>query len=374
MQTPKYGVFQVWKLGLRKATVYSMMKVIREGYSKIIVGGEKMTYRDMEIIGSPGLRTEITMEIQEGYRGNITLDNVSFGSVKNRQCIDLAPGTDVKLHLKGDNQLRKKGIRVPEGARLSIEGSGNLRIMLDSVEYFGIGNDVRSGHGMIDFRQDGEINIYASGQYGIGIGSGLGGEIQIRSGSFSIRMDADEAVGIGSLQGNMDLKLEFCEIHIIMNASRGVAIGSVSGEVNLYTMNSSVSSIMEGKQIVSFGSVDGKAVKLRFCDLNVTSDIRADQSTVVGSLKGMTLFVLERASFQATSSGKRALIFGGENSMVTIRIENANTYCELLSEQNRDTYASEEDFLLINGRSTFLINGSEVVRKFIEVAETNKGS
>ncbi|MBO4389879.1 MAG: EAL domain-containing protein [Lachnospiraceae bacterium] len=348
-----------------RTNILNLGNLAREGYAKIVVGSGPMTYRDIEIIGNPGLQTEITLEVKKGYRGNITLDNVSFGSIKNRDCIELEPGTDLKLHLRGDNLLRKRGILVPEGASLTIEGAGNLRILLDSAEYFGIGNDAKSTNGSMEFRQDGEISIFANGQYGIGIGSGLGGKIHVGSGRYSFRINADEAVGIGAVKGDIDLKIDYCEIHMVINAARGVAIGSVYGDSNMYMENSSASIVIDGNRTVGFGSVEGKVAKLRISEVGISADIRSDQSTVVGSLSGMTLFFLERAAFNVSSSGKRALIFGGETALTTVRIENANVYTELLSEQARDTYASEDDFLLINGRNKFLVNGQEVLRKVL---------
>ena len=58
--------------------------------------------------------------------------------------------------LQGDNELRAGGIRVPEGSKLILEGNGNLLIQEDYNGYFGIGNDLKSAHGTLEFEQGGK--------------------------------------------------------------------------------------------------------------------------------------------------------------------------------------------------------------------------
>ena len=69
-------------------------------------------------------------------------------------------------------------------AHVIFEGDGNLKLRLTGSESYAIGNTVDSHHGIIEFYQDGEINIESKGKTTIGIGSGLGGDTKIHRGKY----------------------------------------------------------------------------------------------------------------------------------------------------------------------------------------------
>jgi EAL domain-containing protein (putative c-di-GMP-specific phosphodiesterase class I) len=110
----------------------SLNSLVRGGNTDILVGAENAVYKDLSIIGTPGLKTDIHLRIEAGYEGRITLENVYFANVKNRPCIELGSKAKATLILKGENMLFDGGIQVPEDSRLTIEGDGNLAIVLNA--------------------------------------------------------------------------------------------------------------------------------------------------------------------------------------------------------------------------------------------------
>ena len=141
-----------------------------------------MVYNDVSIIGTPSIKTDLHIRIEAGYSGRVTLENVSLSNIKNRPCIELGENSDVTLVIEGYNELKNTGIEVPESARLTLEGGGELRIEPSNQEYYGIGNDLKKTHGEINFLLEGTLTVIGKGTLGIGIGSGFGGKINVQGG------------------------------------------------------------------------------------------------------------------------------------------------------------------------------------------------
>lgn len=62
---------------------------------------------------------------------------------------------------------------------------------------------------------------------GIGIGSGLGGVINIKRGHYEFDMKGQEGACIGSVNGDSELFIEYCDMDIYSGISNGTIIGSV---------------------------------------------------------------------------------------------------------------------------------------------------
>lgn len=167
------------------------------------------------------------MSVEDGFRGTIILENVSLAGERGIPCIDIGKKCNVNLQITGENELRTGGIRVPDSSVLTVVGDGNLTINLNSGKYFGIGNSLDEYHGELNFYQDGGIIINANGMKGIGIGSGLGGVINIKRGHYEFDMKGQEGACIGSVNGDSELFIEYCDMDIYSGISNGTIIGSV---------------------------------------------------------------------------------------------------------------------------------------------------
>ena len=193
----------------------------REGYQILVATGDEVTYRDFTITGTPGQNTELTIEVQEGYNGQITLENVSLISPRLRPCIEIAPGAKVVLVLHGENTLTGGGILVPEGAELTVRGDGDLMIRVNQRQYAVIGA-AKGAAGRMEFYQDGTILLDASGTRGVGIGGMTGADIHIFSGRYVIQQSSDQAAGIGCIDGEVIMEIGDCDIDMTFSGTSGL--------------------------------------------------------------------------------------------------------------------------------------------------------
>jgi hypothetical protein len=120
----------------------SLNGLVREGFGEIVIGEDTPVYRDVTIVGTPGVQTGISISVADGFKGEITLENAALsGRGDGGPAIDIGEDTTIKLIIKGENALKNGGIRVPEFSELEIEGKGNLAIDFEGVdEFYGIGN------------------------------------------------------------------------------------------------------------------------------------------------------------------------------------------------------------------------------------------
>lgn len=344
----------------------SLSTLTKDGNTDIVVPAENMVYKDITFIGMPGNATEIHMRIEPDYVGRLTLDNVSFANVKSRPCIELSKGADVTLILRGDNTLDKGGILVPEGARLTVEGEGNLSINTDAGDYYGIGNDSSSRHGDILFDQDGEIRIVSDGKKGVCIGSGLGGSIAVNRGKYVLEASGDMCVGIGAITGAAELVLNKCSFETDISIYKGVCIGSVEGNAKLEAKYSSLKCYAGGSEVVGIGTINGDHSEIDIGDANITVNLRADTSTCAGALNGKTDISIRFSGFKMENGGSKALALGGYSEDTRVELNNVDTSVKLRTTLDRDTFAPEENISIINGRNRFVINGQEREREVIE--------
>ncbi len=348
-----------------KTNRVSLNNLQRDGYSKILIGGEA-TYRDISLIGSPGLSTKIHLVIKEDYEGQITLDNANFSNVKGRPCIELRSGCKVSLLLRGDNHLHNGGILVSEGSSLVLEGDGNLDITLNNRDYYGIGNAAEEKHGNITCMQDGIITIVANGDNGVAIGSGLGGNISLDRGKYLIRLNGNFGIGVGSFSGDHILNIFACDFETDLSLFSGVAIGSISGSVDVNVHHCMLNCHVSGEEIIGIGSLRGEKVSFTEDNASVAIDTRGTRSSGIATFTGETELHVKQASLRIVSEGKEALAYGGYNNKTLAILDNSDSFFDIKSENRYETMADDENIKVINGRIRVFVNRVEVQRKITD--------
>ena len=334
----------------------SVGKLLKEDKNCIVIGEEESTFKDLTIVGTPGIKSNIHVEILEGYNGRITLENVTLTNIKNRPCIFIAENANVTLCLEGENRLFGGGIKVPENSKLTIEGDGDLKISRSASDIYGIGNTIQKKHGLIEFYQDGEIQIELNGKNCIGIGSGLGGDIRINKGKYTITINGDEGVGIGSLSGDRPLVIHDTDISIETTLYKGTCIGNVETSADIDIWRSLVKCTGAGKSMVLVGSVDGKEAAVKIHDMSLIVSARADYSTGVGSYAGHTDFSIESAAFRYTGMGRGAFCYGGCSDDSDISINNSDIIVDIKNEKGIITNAQQDRIRETYGRYDLTVN------------------
>ena len=335
-------------------------RLVRDGYQCILIGKDNHKEGDVTVVGWPTMETDMHIEINKGFKGTVTLENVRLSNVKNRPSIDISEDCDVTLFLIGENRLDKNGICVPESARLTVQGEGSLYIPLEGADSFGIGNDNASTHGELVFEQQGCVQIDANSKTVIGIGSGLGGKIFIRGGKFILNIDGESGVAVGALYADTQLEVNSCDMQIDMSMARGVAIGSLTHNADVSLYKSFTRIHMGGSEMSSIGTVDGDSGKVYINDANVVVNLTAERCTCAGALDGFTDFKVDKAGFKATANGRRVLPFGGFTGDTKASLIDANTAVKIKTETDFRDYLQEENFVISDGTATFELNNYEV--------------
>ena len=345
-----------------KTNRVSLGALVRDGCSDIVVGQGSMVYKDIAIIGAPSMKTDIHLRIESGYTGRITLENAAFSNVKNRPCIELCENCDVTLVLFGESVLSNSGIYVPESSRLVFEGDGDIRIDLTGTEYFGIGAG-NEKHGDIIFEQDGKIEINSRGKNGVCIGSDKGGTIRINKGHYVLKATGDRCVGVGSMQGNTKLDIVKCNLEQELFVTEGLGVGSYENNAEISVTRSAFRMVVNGSSSVSIGTVNGKRCSVKIHETSGSINMRANNSTCIGSLDGKTSIYISYASISLFNSGKEALALGGYNEDTFIDLNSADTKVEVHNVINKDTYAPDDKIQIVNGRMNFIVNDRTIKRK-----------
>ena len=338
----------------------SLNHLIKENKTTIVVGVKDANFRDISIAGTPNMDTKIHIDILEGYDGRITLENVSLSNIKHRPCIDISEGAHVTLCIEGENTLKGGGIRVPEGAGLTVEGDGNLRILISGADSYAIGNAKDRGHGVLHFYQDGDISVDSNGQSTIGIGSGLGGETHVCKGRYLIRLSGDEGVGIGSLNGDQPIEIHDCDLFFGNSFYRGVHIGNLENSANIRLWRSLIRCTGSGKTISAIGTVGGELADVEADNLAIQVDIRADELTAVGSRFGKTRFALTDAGFNCHVIGRDAYVYGGVDPDTQVEMRSADISIDLTSDDGKITLAPPENIRDDYGRTSITLNGAKI--------------
>ena len=346
-----------------KTNRVSLLSLEKDECTDIVIGREGMVYKDITIVGMPALQTNLHIRIEAGYKGRITLENVYLSNLKNRPVIELGDKSDVVCIVEGHNVLHDGGILVPESARFALEGNGNLLIDVDSQEYFGIGNDKDSKHGDITFLQDGKLTIKSNGTTGVGIGSGLGGNISILSGVYQLNINGNYCVGVGSLYADSSIMIRNCSIETDISVSEGAAVGSISGSTKVKMEKCFFKVNGDGRKFVGVGSIGEASTSFKLNDSFAEFVIGADISTCIGSLEGSADIDIGLASLRVESAGEKAIMFGGYNENSKVLLHNVDTRAEIHNSLEKDTYIKEEDYRVENGRYKVAVNDNQIDRK-----------
>jgi len=328
----------------------------REGYQYIVTTGEAATYRDYVLSGTPGQETELTLEVQEGYDGEITLENVSLVSSKHAPCIDIAPGARVALVLRGENHMNGGGIHVPEGASLTVYGEGDLKIRSSRKQYAAIG-EPEGKAGRLEFYQDGTIEVECGGTQGVAIGGEKGGPIRIHRGRYVFRQNGNFAVGIGSLNDETEPVIHDCELDLSFTGTAGTGIGSINGNAKVDISKVYLHCNANGEEYAALGSCRGSRAEVSMRMLGTDIDIRANKSTGIGALVGDSVLLMDNVGYRYTGSGTQNYAFGGTSREGSIRIDESNIDIRIRNDIGQITALPESAITIGVCRMNQIVNG-----------------
>jgi diguanylate cyclase (GGDEF)-like protein len=336
----------------------SLPIIIKDGYDTIHITSGNVTHRDLHILGVPGDEALVSIEIENGYKGRIALENCSFTGRDNQPAINIGDDCEVVLSLTGENVLKGGGIKVSPSSTLTFEGAGNLAINSAGVETFGIGNDMDSYHGDLVFDQDGQIEITVNANKSVAIGSGLGGHLTIRRGMYKLNLMGQSSVGIGSNYGDIAPVIGNCYISIKSVALSAIGIGSFVGRCDMMIEHCSVNMDFKGSEIVMIGSKHSEKLQISIYSATVIAQSKAHDITVLGSgTAAPSNITLDHVSLRVDLGGKQAGIYRGMDDRVKVRVSNSKVEGVIFTSLDVPKHAGEMDFQVISSITNLDING-----------------
>ena len=249
--------------------VIELNSLIRGKYTGIFISG-----KDVEIKGEPDMpAVNMPVTIAENTDCKLLLRNISIEADKDNAVITLSSGSKVLMDIHGSNRLVKGGILVPENSELTVEGSGRLTILPESVSCYGIGNEYDLTYGRITMRMDNELTITACGDNCVGIGGGRCSSdegIRFERGCVDISCSGAFSIGMGSVYEYAHVTLHECHVAIGAASSNFVGIGSFGGDTRIDVDNVKMEIIAGGNTMCVIGSKDGGKAKIGIdhCELN----------------------------------------------------------------------------------------------------------
>ena len=343
------------------------------GYTDIVISAENVIYKDISLIGAPGVDTNLFVSIEDGYIGRLDFDNVSFTAAGKHPCIEVGENVNLTIVLKNDNRLRLGGIYVPESSRVVFEGEGNLKIELESSG-FGIGAGFDEKCGNIIFNQDGEIHIISKGRQGVCIGSGKGGNITIKRGKYILECNGNTSLGIGFFDADGKFDIRTCLLEIRHSSSASLGIGSIKGSVDFYAEHSTINITGGGTDAVCIGSFSGDIERINEKRVYFESSVRSDRALFMGSVEGRSEVVLDGCRLGLSISGEKALTFGNVDGNQHVELMKCDMSVIVNNEYGCMVFGNNEDFIMdtdMGGKPNIIFCGKPV-ESFILQKEKHK--
>lgn len=267
----------------KEETIF-LMQLATEQYTGMVVA-----QNELSILGNSDFVAGMSIKIKENTNCRLHLHNVKLCSENELPCIDLGKNVILTLVLEGDNEFYDRGIRVPEGSELRIEGKGNLSVILDSVDTYCIGNAVDKDFGAMTFDMDGTLYMHIAGKQCIAIGGGYSSSkegIHLNKGKFKFDLAGLECIAIGNIKGMVPILLENCDVDMEIQIAKGSGIGSMEGPQNIAIKNTGITMKESGNYICGIGTSQSSSGSIDIIDSNVTISVDGRKVYLIGCESG----------------------------------------------------------------------------------------
>ena len=345
-----------------KTSRVSLPLLIKDGVTEIVLGRSGMIYKDITLVGTPGMKTNVHIITEPDYSGRLTLENVWLSNDIKAPCIDLGDNNDVTLVMTGENTLRNTGVHVPPTSKLTVEGDGYLKLDLRTIDFYGFGGGMDEEHGKMVFAQTGTIEINAHGNNGNCIGSGLGGKIRILSGHIFIDTNGQDVTCIGSTYGDADIVMRNCSILLELNALNGAGAGSVRGNSTVGMDDCSFRFYGDGGHVVGIGTPCGGGASLEMRKCGVFMELNGTYISGAGAMEGSTFTNIRQSGIKLESSGEYAVAMGGMNDNIHLTTDSSDIKWTVNNTLGYDCNIKPENYSNTNGSNRFVVNDQQINR------------
>lgn len=289
------------------------------------------------LYGNKTNQTKLNISIPDHFECSLYLKDINIRGVE-APSISIGKGSKVTLILEGDNYLSYEGIYVPQNSTLKICGDGNLYIDCDHNNSVGIGSNYEYHFGNIIIDLKGNLKIVSNGDHTIGIGGGTSSTlslIHILSGNIDISVSGIDALGIGSLNGNTEVKLENSDISISVNALHAVAIGCFNDKIKINSY-SKIKIHCLGTHVAAIGSIYESNLTCNFFNSSVDIVLKAKDGVSIGEYQGSFETNIINSNINIESEGTNIIGIGNSKGYGNIDIVDSNIQYSILSANRLD--------------------------------------
>lgn len=330
----------------------SIERLSKDNYDSILIGCHSGS--DITVTSTPGFNPLIHIEIENGFKGTIHLENVTLTSFNNHPCIVIGENCDVLLDFIGSNFLVSGGICVPETSKLTCSGDGHLKVIVDGSSFYAIGNDIDKRHGEIVLESG--ITVDNKSAACVCIGSGLGGKINFIKGQYLFSMTGYMGVGIGAYTGDCEVNFFASDITVNGSLERGVGVGTLSGNCKVQINHAAAKMYMSGNETVGIGTLGGIMSDVTVDEASVVTNVAAVRCTGIGALYSNSTFSILKSNLSIASEGNYALAIGGIEGISKIDMVNSDCTISLITDPDYMKYVDEGNIHIIGGRMKVTVN------------------
>ena len=341
-----------------KESELSLTHLAVANYTGIIIANSELT-----IAGNPDFPAALRLMMKDHSKCVLTLNNVKIESDGEKPCLDLGENTSLVLKLEGNNVFTGGGIRVPASSSIHIIGEGNLLINNSSQNHYGIGSGLKETFGKITSDMSGELTVNVEGESGICVGGGIaesGSLIALKGGRLRFNCNTINGLGVGSVNGNVNIDISYCDIGVDVNSTNGIGIGSVNSNADVKMSYLKAVVDLTGSNLNGLGSKTGEDFKLSIISANVRVHIDGQKVVYMGSISGGAKVYGESSRIELNGSGSEVVGIGSLESKGEIKFMKVGFYYSLESE-NAVLLGAEDKNVSIDG------GGIEMLEKIANI-------
>ena len=323
-----------------------VVSLAMEHYTCIRITGGHVT-----LVGQKTQSVDMLIRVAEDTEASLTFRNVNLKGV-NETTVQLGNRSRVTVNVEGVNTLNKEGIRVPPSSLLTLQGSGELKVLNNRNYSVGIGSNYNDPYGTIVIELDGSLIFQSAGDKVVCIGGGrsAGNGIFIRKGTCKLSANGISVIGLGSSTGDTQITIGHdASVTTVIEGNDAVGIGSLSGQVIL-TSAGTLDVTVNCERATGIGSMTGSGdVRLEGGSASVS--VYCDVGACIGSFSGEISSLFSNARIRIHGEGNRVAGFGSTDGACDTWIESGFVKANM--------YAGER-MLLGNEHSRVIITGGNV--------------
>ena len=322
-----------------------LLKLAMEHYTAVRIGGG-----NVRVNGHKAQSVDMLILVADDSEAVLTLKDVNLKGV-NETPVQLGARCGLTLCLEGTCTLNKEGVRVPASSRLTLQGSGDLKILNNRNYSVGIGSNYNDPYGTIIVDMEGSLSVQSSGDKVVCVGGGrsAGGGITLLRGDCRLSANGISVIGLGSSTGDAQIRIGQASVRAVIEGNDALGVGSLSANAQIRS-SGDLDLTVNSERATGIGSMNGTGdVLLDGGSVSVT--VRCDAGACVGSFSGEVSARIDGADIRIHGEGNRVAGFGSVDGACETWIAGGSVEGEILA---------GEPMLLGNGHSRVIVTGGNV--------------